>query len=120
MPGSERTRFVEIKVAESVGAIGPTDCDCSATLSGPLRCGDELTWAYRLNSPRIGTEYGETTRSEVAATSLSVIRIESYGQSVAEIHDGMTARISIEGDDVDKVEEGLALGNASSFEWVAA
>ena len=97
-------RFVELHVARVLERSERRLAIAARCYRGPLRCGDELTWLYQLNAPRVGLESGETTRNEDAAITLRVIEIESYKHSVEEIDTGMTPRISIEGDDLTECE----------------
>jgi hypothetical protein len=94
-----------IKVEDDTAIVG------GRVTVGPINPGDLFSAAYRLGPPKVNEE-GETYRPRRWERQIALIvdRIDSYGHSAAELEEGLSGRLELKGDGVDKLMENDILG----------
>lgn len=77
----------------------------------PIRVGDVFTKIYGQKQRFDGEVWIDVNPGPIDTVQLVIQSIESYRHSFDEIDHGMTARLMIVGDGLDKLVEGKVLGN---------
>jgi len=103
--GIEFGSLLVIKVEDDTAIVG------GRVTVGPIHPGDIFSAAYRLGPPKLKDD-GATYRPRrwERPIALTVARIDSYGHSADQLEEGLSGRLELQGEGVDKLMENDILG----------
>lgn len=78
---------------------------------GPIPKGIIFNALYTIKAQLTSEGYGPSIRGEIIPVELKLLSIHLYGHYMEELHEGMTARLELEGTGVDKIQEGMAIAS---------